>query len=145
MSSSPPTGRPEVTARRVVVVGGGISGLAAAWELTGGATPGEGTPAVTLLEASPRLGGPLRSEDIGGRVVDLGPDGFLGRRREALDLCREVSLDDALAPVGARGASVWARGRLRTLPEGHALGIPTRFWPTARSGIVGLSGSLALA
>jgi oxygen-dependent protoporphyrinogen oxidase len=56
-----------------------------------------------------------------------------------------VGLADALVPVAARGASVWARGRLRALPEGHALGIPTRFWPTARSGIVGVRGSLGLA
>ena len=129
----------------MVVVGGGISGLAAAWELTGGATPQAGAPAVTLLEASARLGGPLQSDDIGGRVVDLGPDAFLGRRREAVDLCEEVGIADALVPVAARGASVWARGRLRTLPDGHALGIPTRFWPTARSGIVGARGTLGLA
>jgi oxygen-dependent protoporphyrinogen oxidase len=130
---------------RVVVIGGGISGLAAAWEFTGGATPRPWAPAVTVLEASDRLGGPLRSGEIGERVVDLGPDGFLGRRPEAVDLCREMGLADALVPIAARGASVWARGRLRTLPEGHALGIPTRFWPTARSGIVGLRGSLGLA
>jgi protoporphyrinogen/coproporphyrinogen III oxidase len=134
-----------VALERVVVVGGGISGLAAAWELSGGATPRPGAPAITVLEASPRLGGPLQSEEVGGRVVDLGPDGFLGRRPEAIDLCREVGLADALVPIAARGASVWARGRLRALPEGHALGIPTRFWPTARSGIVGLRGSLGLA
>src|ERR1700728_3435050 len=136
---------PEVAPRRVVVVGGGISGLSAAWELTGGTTPLAGAPAVTVLEASSRLGGPLRSEDIGGRVVDLGPDGFLGRRREAVDLCGEVGIAERLVPIAARGASVWARGRLRALPEGHALGIPTRFWPTARSGIVGVRGSLGLA
>jgi protoporphyrinogen/coproporphyrinogen III oxidase len=137
--------RAEVAARHVVVVGGGISGLAAAWELTGGATPGPGAPSVTLLEASPRLGGPLRSEEFAGRVVDVGPDGFLGRRREAVDLCAEIGIADALVPIAARGASVWARGRLRALPEGHALGIPTRFWPTARSGIVGVRGTMGLA
>jgi oxygen-dependent protoporphyrinogen oxidase len=134
-----------VTPRRVVVVGGGISGLTAAWEATGGAVHRPDAPDVTLLEASPRLGGPLRSEIVGGRVVDLGPDGFLGRRPEALKLCGEIGLADALVPIAARGASVWARGRLRTLPEGHALGIPTRFWPTARSGIVGVRGALGLA
>src|ERR1700728_1469787 len=136
---------PEVAPRRVVVVGGGISGLSAAWELTGGTTPLAGAPEVTVLEASPQLGGPLQSADIGGRVVDLGPDAFLGRRPEAVDLCREVGIADALVPVAARGASVWARGRLRPLPDGHALGIPTRFWPTARSGIVGTRGTLGLA
>lgn len=131
--------------RRVVVVGGGISGLAAAWTLTGGAAPTGDAPAVLLLESTPCLGGPLRTDEVGGRAVDMGPDGFLGRRPEALDLCREVGLADALVPVATRGASVWARGRLRALPEGHALGVPTRFWPTARSGLLGLRGRLALA
>jgi protoporphyrinogen/coproporphyrinogen III oxidase len=129
---------------RVVVIGGGISGMAAAWELTGGATPSPDAPAVVVLEASGRLGGPLRTESFGGRPVDMGPDGFLGRRPEAVDLCRELGIDASLRPVGARGASVWARGRLRPLPEGHAMGIPTRLGPTMRSGVLGLRGQLGL-
>jgi protoporphyrinogen/coproporphyrinogen III oxidase len=131
--------------RRVVVVGGGISGLTAAWELTGGAERRRDAPSVVLLEASPRLGGPLRSDVLAGRTVDMGPDGFLGRRPEAIDLCHELGLADALRPIAAHGASVWARGRLRALPAGHALGIPTRFWPTARAGILGPRGVLGLA
>jgi len=130
---------------RVVVVGGGISGLTAAWELTGGARPRPDAPVVVVLESSPRLGGALRSDEFGGRAVDMGPDGFLGRRPEAVDLCHELGLADALVPIAGRGASVWARGRLRALPEGLALGIPTRFWPTARSGVVGIRGQLGLA
>ncbi len=131
--------------RRVVVVGGGISGLTAAWELTGGAERRRDAPTVVLLEASPRLGGPLRSDVVAGRTVDMGPDGFLGRRPEAIDLCTELGLADTLTPIAARGASVWARGRLRALPEGHALGIPTRVWPTARAGVLGPRGVLGLA
>jgi protoporphyrinogen/coproporphyrinogen III oxidase len=132
--------------QRVVVIGGGISGLAAAWDLTGGA-PGTNadTPRVIVLESTDRLGGPLHSVTFGDQVIDVGPDGFLGRRPEALDLCREVGLSDSLVPIAGRGASVWARGRLRPLPDGLALGIPTRFWPAARSGILGTKGSLALA
>ncbi len=98
-----------------------------------------------LLEASARLGGPLRSDVVAGRAVDIGPDGFLGRRPEAIDLCKELGLADALTPIAARGASVWARGRLRPVPEAHALGIPTRFWPTARAGDLGVRGVLGLA
>lgn len=130
-----------MAARRVIVVGGGISGLAAAWELSGRSD----APEVVLVEASERLGGALRSDHVAGQIVDMGADGFLGRRPEALDLCKEIGLEGSLIPIAARGASVWSRGRLRVLPEGHAMGIPTRFWPTARSGILGVRGSVALA
>jgi oxygen-dependent protoporphyrinogen oxidase len=131
--------------RRVVVVGGGISGLAAAWELSGATRSHSDPPEIVLLESSDRTGGMLRSDHLAGRVVDMGADGFLGRRPEAVELCQEVGLEDKLVPIAARGASVWSRGRLRVLPEGHVMGIPTRFWPTARSGILGIGGSLSLA
>jgi len=131
---------------RVVVVGGGISGLAAAWELSGGAEGSTtASPEVVVLEASERVGGALRSESFAGRVVDVGPDGFLGRRPEAAALCHEVGLGDMLEPVGGRGAGVLARGSVRPLPEGLALGVPTRFWPAARSGILGWRGAAGLA
>ena len=124
---------------------GASAGSTAAWELTGGAAGPDGGPEVVLLEQSGRLGGALRSEELGDRMVDVGPDGFLGRRPEAAQLAREVGLADALVPIAGRGASVWARGKLRPMPEALALGVPTRFWPTARSGILGLRGRLGLA
>ena len=72
----------------------------------GGAT----RPTVTVLEASARLGGPLQSADVGGRNVDVGPDGFLGRRTEALDLCNEVGLaDDTRADRGTRCVGMGTR------------------------------------
>jgi oxygen-dependent protoporphyrinogen oxidase len=130
---------------QVLVIGGGISGLAAAWELTGGsAGPDDHTPEVRVLESSPRLGGALRSVPFGDGVVDVGPDGFLGRRPEALTLCHELGLDDALVPIAGRGAEVWTGRRLRSLPDGLALGVPTRLWPSARSGILGLRGQWGL-
>ena len=140
MSQVDPALRPTIA-----VIGGGIAGLAAAWELTGG--PGgnaAGSPRVVLLEASDRLGGKLRTGELDGQTVDLGPDGFLARRPEATTLCREVGLGDDLVPIGASGASIWARGHLRPLPDGLSLGVPTRFWPAARSGILGPRGSLRL-
>src|SRR5579872_4554584 len=111
--------------RRVVVVGGGISGLAAAWELSAARSQADQTE-IVVLESSDRAGGMLRSGDFAGRMVDMGADGFLGRRPEAIELCREVGLEDRLVPIAARGASVWSRGRLRVLPERHAMGIPTK-------------------
>jgi oxygen-dependent protoporphyrinogen oxidase len=125
----------------VAVVGSGIAGLAAAWELTGGARgPDPDAPEVVVLEAGDRIGGKLATERFGDGWVDTAADGFLGRRPEAADLCREIGLGDALRPVGASGAGVVARGRLRPLPAGLVLGVPTRFGPLARSGILGPSG-----
>jgi oxygen-dependent protoporphyrinogen oxidase len=117
------------------VVGGGIAGLAAAWELV---AEDRGTaPEVVVFEADDRFGGKLRSETFGERRVDVAADAFLARRPEATELCGELGLTDDLIPVGASGASVWARGRLRPMPAGLNLGVPTRWWPLARSGILG--------
>lgn len=116
----------------ICVVGGGITGLAAAWEL---ATTGPPRPRVVVLESEPRVGGKLRTTELGHRQVDLGPDAFLARRDEAVSLCREIGLGDDLVTPGATRSFVWARGRLRPLPSGLALGVPTRLLPLARSGI----------
>jgi oxygen-dependent protoporphyrinogen oxidase len=140
------TPRSQAAGRRptVAVIGAGIAGLAAAWELTGGAQPSANAPNVVVLESAGAPGGKLATGEIDGQPLDLGPDGFVARRPEGAALCREVGLGGDLEPVGASGASVWARGRLRPLPPGLALGVPTRFWPVARSGIIGLGGSLRL-
>jgi oxygen-dependent protoporphyrinogen oxidase len=130
----------------VAVVGGGVAGLAAAWELTGGATgPGPDAPAVVVLEADHRCGGKLATAEVAGVTVDVGPDGFLGRRPEAASLCRELGLGDALVPVGASGASVFSRGRRRPLPAGLVLGVPTRLVPVARSRVLSPAGLVRLA
>ena len=120
----------------LVVVGGGIAGLAAAWELVTGASEGP-PPRVLVLESGPRAGGKLRTEWFAGGPVDIGADGFLARRPEAVELCSEIGMSEELEAVGARGASVWARGKLRALPEGLVLGVPTRLGPLARSRILG--------
>jgi protoporphyrinogen/coproporphyrinogen III oxidase len=123
--------------RTVAVIGGGIAGLAAAWELTSAAAHGL---RVIVLESAPRLGGKLLTGTIGGQAVDLGPDCFVARRPEAWTLCAELGLDEELVAPGRRGAYVWARGRLRPLPAGLALGVPTRLGPLARSGICSPAG-----
>jgi protoporphyrinogen/coproporphyrinogen III oxidase len=115
-----------VSRASVVVVGGGISGLAAAWELTGGTEgPSDATPRVEVIEASERLGGTLAATSFAGRVIDLGADGFLARRPEAVTLVRELGLANELLPVNASGASIWLRGALHELPPGLVLGVPT--------------------
>jgi len=125
-----------VAPRTVAVVGGGIAGLAAAWELVGAAPEAR----VIVFEGEARYGGKLRTEAFAGRDVDLGPDAFVARRPEAVTLCAELGLADELVAPGTRQAYVWARGRLRLLPAGLALGVPTRLGPLARSGICSPAG-----
>ena len=127
----------------VVVIGAGITGLAAAWELVGGPDAGGGR--VTVLEAGDRLGGKLQAVQVGDRTVDVAADAFVARRPEATTLVAELGIADELVEVATGGASVFARGRLRPLPAGLALGVPTRWWPLARSGILSPLGSLRAA
>ena len=110
----------------VVVVGGGISGLAAAWELSGAARgPNDETPRVELIEASDRLGGALATTTFAGRTIDLGADGFLARRPEATALVTELGWSDRLEAIAVSGSSIWLRGSLYELPAGLVLGVPT--------------------
>jgi len=123
----------------VAVVGGGMAGLAAAWELVT-ASDGGAPPRVVVLEAGTRAGGKVRSTEFCGRTVDVAADAFLARRPEATRLCDELGLTGALVAPGASGASLWVRGRLRAMPDGVNLGVPTRAWPMIRSGILGPVG-----
>lgn len=110
----------------VVIVGAGISGLSAAWELSGGASgPDEKTPRIEVIEASDRFGGLTGTREFAGRTVDLGADGFLGRRPEVVTLVRELGMEDQLEAINASGASLFLRGRAHELPTGLVLGVPT--------------------
>lgn len=102
----------------VVVIGGGIAGLAAAHRLLGDGAR------VTVLEASDRLGGKLLPGEIAGVRVDLGAESMLARRPEAVALAREVGLADRLQPPATASASIWTRGALRPMPKGHVMGVP---------------------
>lgn len=125
---------------RVVVVGGGIAGLAAAHELAD--RPGVTT---TLLEASDSLGGKVQTAPFAGADLDTGPDAFLARRPEAVELCRELGIFDRLeAPVTGK-AWLWVRGRLRAVPEATLLGVPTGVASVARAGVLSPVGLARLA
>ncbi len=116
-----------VPTKRIVVIGGGISGLAAACEVSkarrGGASVEE-----SLLEAGPRLGGALRTELIEGCLVEAGADSFLTEKPEAARLCEELGLGGEL--IGSNDAQrktyILHRGRLEPLPEGLEFFLPVR-------------------
>jgi oxygen-dependent protoporphyrinogen oxidase len=117
----------------VVVVGGGIAGLAAAHEVVrqGGT--------VTLVEKDERVGGKLRTSPFAGRLVDDGADAFLLRVPWASDLCREVGIEGELVHPAARDAYVWSRGALRPMPP-QLMGVPTDLDALEASGLVSPAG-----
>ncbi|NEW73186.1 protoporphyrinogen oxidase [Streptomyces rhizosphaericus] len=123
----------------VVVIGAGIAGLAAAHRLL------DGGARVTVLEASGRLGGKLRSGEIEGVPVDLGAESMLARRPEAVELARAVGLGDRLQPPATATASLWTRGGLRPMPKGHVMGVPGDLEPLAASGVISEEGLARIA
>lgn len=104
----------------IVIVGGGISGLTLAYELTRAQVPFE------LFEGSERFGGNIRTERVGEFLFDVGPDSFLRTRPEALELCRALGLEDELLATQPEGRAVYLarEGRLERMPEGLSLGVP---------------------
>ncbi|MGY5129761.1 protoporphyrinogen oxidase [Streptomyces nigrescens] len=122
-----------------VVIGGGISGLAAAHRLL------EGGARVTVLEASGRLGGKLRAGAIAGVPVDLGAESMLARRPEAVDLARAVGIGGRLQPPATATASLWTRGALRPMPKGHVMGVPGDLGLLAASGVISPDGMARIA
>ena len=124
----------------VAIVGGGIAGLAAAYELrTRGVS-------VQVLEAGARPGGVITTERVDGWVIDGGPDAMLVQKPAAVALCRELGLGDRLiSTLTPRTAYVMRDGRLHPLAEGSFLGFPLRFGALARSSLFTIGGKLRLA
>jgi oxygen-dependent protoporphyrinogen oxidase len=123
----------------VVIVGGGITGLAAAYELQKrGVT-------VRVLEASPRPGGVIFTEHVDGWTIDAGPDSLLVQKPAAVSLCRELGIADRLHPtLTPRTAYVVRDGRLHPLIEGSALGFPVRLAPLAMSSLFSWPGKVRM-
>jgi oxygen-dependent protoporphyrinogen oxidase len=118
--------------KRVAVVGGGISGLAAAYELRRRLPDA----AIVVHEASTRFGGKVATSPLAGRMVDEGADAFLARVPWGLDLCRELGIETTLVSPAESSAYVWWDGALRRLPAGLVLGVPTNLDALRASGIV---------
>lgn len=124
----------------VVILGAGIAGLSAAWQLRQqGLQP-------LILERSSRAGGLILTERIGNFVIDAGADSILVQKPAALDLCHELGIIDRVMPVQPpRTAFVMRGGRLVPLPEGAFLGLPSRLWPLVSSRLFSVRGKLRIA
>ncbi|MFD1933938.1 MULTISPECIES: protoporphyrinogen oxidase [Nonomuraea] len=125
--------------RHVVIVGGGISGLAAAWFLRQG---GGERVRVTVLEGGPRVGGKLHASEVAGVSVDEGAESMLARRPEGIELARMVGLGADLVDPGTTQAAIYTRGALRPMPRGQVMGVPGDLTELARSGIISPGGLL---
>jgi oxygen-dependent protoporphyrinogen oxidase len=118
----------------LAVVGGGISGLAAAWE---GVQRGA---SVVVFEAGDRAGGKLGTSALGDLPVEESADAFLARVPEAMELCAELGIEADLVSPAAGSAFVWSEGALRRLPAEQLLGVPTDLDAVAASGILSAAG-----
>jgi len=123
----------------VIIIGGGISGLAVAYELTRARVP------FVLLESASRPGGVILSEESDGYTIDAGPDSLLVQKPDGIALCRELGLGERLVPtLPPRQAFIQRAGRLHPLPAASVLGIPTRLQPLLRTRLFSWAGKLRM-
>jgi oxygen-dependent protoporphyrinogen oxidase len=127
--------------KRVIIVGGGIAGLAAAYRLT--QTP---HVQITLIENDNRLGGKIVTDRVDGYVVEGGPDTFLSYKPRGIGLCRELGIENRLHGTNEkiRRTYVMRKGKLYDLPEGLTGLIPSRFGPMAKSRLISPWGKLRM-
>src|SRR5215831_8065953 len=123
----------------VVIVGAGIAGLSAAYELQ------KRGCSFVILERGSRAGGVILSEQVDGYTIDGGPDSLLTQKPEAIRLCEELGLGDRLVPTSPpRLAFIQRSGRLHPLPASSVLGIPTRLGPFIRTGLFTWPGKVRM-
>lgn len=132
---------------KLVVVGGGVAGLACAHRAVELSRERGAPLELTLLEARARLGGTIATEHTSGFLVETGPDSFLSEKPWALALCRRLGVEHRLRRTDDRYRKtfVWFRGRLHPLPEGFQLLAPTRLMPFATSGLFSWRGKARMA
>jgi oxygen-dependent protoporphyrinogen oxidase len=136
----------DIEMRRIAIIGGGISGLSAAFYLEQQRRQGAPLEYV-LFESSPRLGGSLRTEHADGCLIEAGPDSFLTEKPWAADLCRELGIAGQL--IGSNDADrktyILVKGRLVPIPDGLMFMVPTRILPVVFSPLFSLGAKFRMA
>ncbi|MYF99184.1 protoporphyrinogen oxidase [Candidatus Poribacteria bacterium] len=133
--------------KRAIVVGGGITGLAAAYRLKREAEERGISLDISLLEASDRVGGVIQTEHRDGFIIEHGPDAFISTKPWAKALCEELGIDDKLIGTNpkVRRSFVIRKGKLVPVPEGFYMMAPGAFVPFLKSPIFSLVGKLRIA
>lgn len=124
-----------------LIVGGGMAGLAAAWNVLRRAPDRR----VLVVEAEDRVGGNVRTVRHAGSVVDLGPDVIVARDAATLDVCEALGVELVRPAAAVRCVQVTRRGRISKMPDGLVLGVPRDFVGLARTPLVSFSGKLRAA
>src|SRR6266545_5058729 len=133
--------------KRVVIIGGGITGLAAAHRLIERNLESGKQVDLTLLEAGSRIGGIVQTRERDGFLLESGPDSFISEKPEALELTRRLGLESHLIETNEihRRSFIVRQGRLLPVPEGFYLLAPSRFWPFFKSDIFSWAGKARMA
>ena len=123
---------------KVTIVGGGLTGLTAAYYL-GHAKPDW---QIQLYEQAPRFGGKIQTQQVDDFVVELGPDSYLGRKTEMTDLITDLGLADTLVSNETGQAYVYDRGNIHPIPGGSIMGVPTEMMPFVKATLISWAGKL---
>jgi oxygen-dependent protoporphyrinogen oxidase len=132
--------------KRVAIIGGGISGLAAAHHLVELSKANQKPVRLTLFEATSRLGGTIKTEHRDGFLIERGPDSFISEKPEALQLANRLGIGSRVIEVNKqhRRSFIVRNGRLSPVPEGFQLLAPSRIWPFVTTDIFTFSGKLRM-
>ncbi|WHY87684.1 protoporphyrinogen oxidase [Neobacillus novalis] len=131
--------------QKVVIIGGGITGLASAFYLQKTIREHKLPIEIQLIEASHRLGGKMQTVVRDGYTIERGPDSFLARKTSIIRLAKEVGMDDQLIPNSTGKSYVLVNEKLHSMPGGSIMGIPTEIGPFITTGLFSVPGKLRAA
>jgi oxygen-dependent protoporphyrinogen oxidase len=131
---------------KIIIIGGGIAGLAAAVHLKAGAKAHDKAVNILLLEKNGRIGGKILTEKHDKFLVEGGPDSFLPEKVWSVNLAKHLGLESEMLPSNDqfKGTFIYSNKELHSLPEGVMLMVPTSFWPMAKSRLITLPGKIRM-
>ncbi|MBZ0188814.1 MAG: protoporphyrinogen oxidase, partial [Candidatus Obscuribacterales bacterium] len=138
---------PDLSKKRIVIIGGGIAGLAACNRILELVSQSGLEPEIVLLEARDRLGGVIKTRHVEGCLLETGPDAFITQKPWAVELCKRLDIVDQLVNTNPdrRLTMIVKDGRLHGVPDGFMMLAPTRIWPFLRSPVFSIKGKLRMA